>query len=241
MDCQDLMTPSHRKAAEPNGDAHVGVNADAGAPPAADTIDRMAESFLASVDLSRLSRIRYLGSHDVISPARTKYVDGFRHWVWRNAQRIHEAELHRHPRRILELGSGGCIFAAMCRQIGHEVIATDKDHSDTIFKGLANLLGVVPEPLKVEAFQPLATGRWGRFDLVAAYALCFNSTRGKAWGKDQWHFFFEDLRRNVLAEGGRIILKFNHEYELWSAIDEQQRDTCWKDLRVSGRTAELSS
>ncbi len=247
MNGPDLIRSSCRKAFDQGGfrPASVVTDADTRARPlAASAIDRMAANFLASVDLSRLGRIRYRGAHDVISPGRVKYVDGFRHWVWRNAQRIHEAGLDRGPSRILELGSGGCIFAAMCRRLGHEVVATDKDRADTIFRELSGLLGVTPELLKVEPLQPLPTRKWGRFDVVAAYALCFNSNGGDPtgrWGESQWRFFFDDLRRNVLAGSGRVVLKFNHEHELRPAVEGQVREKRWRNIEVRGRTVSLQT
>lgn len=241
MNRRDPIRPFPRKAVEPVRSGRSTAMADlvTETPAAADAIDRMAKSFLASVDLSRLGRIRYRGSHEVISPARNKYVDRFPHWVWRNAQRIHEAGLDRHPRRILELGSGGCIFAAMCQRLGHEMVATDKDHADAIFRELSDLLGIAPGLLKVEPFQPLSTNKWGRFDVVAAFALCFNTNCGRLWGQREWEFFFDDLRRNVLAENGRVILKFSHEHQLWPAIDGQFHGRFWRQIHVNGRTVRL--
>lgn len=53
----------------------------------------------------------------------------------------------------------------------------------------------------------------GRFDLVTAYRCQFNynPARKRLWTVDEWAFFFDDLRQNVLKPGGRFVLKLTRQ------------------------------
>lgn len=48
----------------------------------------------------------------------------------------------------------------------------------------------------------------GRFDVVTAYRAQFNRSNGRLWSIDEWSFFLDDLRDNVLKPGGRLVIKF---------------------------------
>ena len=208
--------------------------------------ERLAAEFLQSIDPSLLGRIRYHEGDKVVSPGRVKYVQRFYYWVRTNARRLEEAGLINGDRkRILELGSGSCLFAAMCRAIGHDIVATDKDRGDRIFTELSQLVGVEPGLLRVEPFRPLASGNWGRFDMLVAYSICFNQPAELPsgwWGGSEWSFFFRDVRQNVLAERGKVILKFNSEDELRPALNSQIACASqWHHLFQAGRTLVLQA
>ena len=208
--------------------------------------ERLAAEFLQSIDLSGLGRIKYREGDKVVSPGRVKYVQRFHYWVRTNARRLEDAGLIGGDRkRILELGSGSCLFAAMCRAVGHDIVATDKDRGDRIFTELSQLVGVEPGLLRVEPFRPLESGNWGHFDVLVAYSICFSQPAGLPsgwWGGSEWSFFFRDIRQNVLNERGKVILKFNSEDELRPALNSQIAcSSQWQKLLRTGRTLVLQA
>ncbi len=64
---------------------------------------------------------------------------------------------------------------------------------------------------RIKALQKLPSfGK--KFDLINAYAICFNNhDQPDLWGVDEWTFFLQDLKQNHLKENGRIVLALNPE------------------------------
>jgi hypothetical protein len=59
----------------------------------------------------------------------------------------------------------------------------------------------------------------GRFDLVTAYRCQFNynQAEGRLWNIDEWNFFLDDLRDNVLRPGARFAIKLTRQEDKGSA------------------------
>ena len=64
---------------------------------------------------------------------------------------------------------------------------------------------------RIEAFQPLPD-LGGPFDLITAYAICFNGHNSpQLWGPKEWDFWLNDVRTNHLTPTGTIYLELNPE------------------------------
>lgn len=122
--------------------------------------------------------------------------------------------------RILDLGAGPAHFPLVCTMLGHDVICTDIDVSDTgeykgkhIYDRLVDFFGLGRHTHRIEQFEALPD--FGpKFDLVTGFMVKFDTTHVDAegehyWDVDQWRFFLEDIAKNVLTESGRLYLKLN--------------------------------
>lgn len=120
--------------------------------------------------------------------------------------------LHRRPGlRILDLGTGVGHFLYVCRALGHETVGLDLDDS-ALFNELVDFLGLDRRVHAVRAFEPLPD-LGGRFDLVTAFATCFDWHEGRPWGPTEWDWFLADLARNQLRPGGRVFMALNRPYD----------------------------
>jgi hypothetical protein len=79
------------------------------------------------------------------------------------------------------------------------------------YSAMINLLGVDRRELFITRMVPMPDlGR--RFDLVTAFAICFNChATENLWGVLEWRFFLDDFMQHVLTENGRLFLNFNRE------------------------------
>lgn len=111
---------------------------------------------------------------------------------------------------VLDLGTGSGYFPFVCRNIGHETLSLDVP-AHPFYGEMVKLLGVTRMEYRIDKRQPLPLFQ-RRFDLVTAFAICFNGhdTDG-LWGTEEWDYFISDLRENVLQEQGRICLVLNRE------------------------------
>jgi hypothetical protein len=157
-----------------------------------------------------LAKIHKKYAHVDPYPGFSKYLDA-EHYIATALHHYSVAELNPFTRNsILDLGSGAGYFPFVCQNIGHEAMCLDV--SDNPFYGeMIDLLTLNRIEHRIEPFQ-LLPSLPHRFDVVTAFAICFNGHDTDAlWGSNEWSFFLSDLQKNVLTEGGRVCLVLNRE------------------------------
>jgi SAM-dependent methyltransferase len=152
-------------------------------------------------------RQRYAGS-DPTEDWR-KYLNLDR-WIGINIRRIRHIELDLARRkRILDLGCGAGYFLYVAQLLGHSGFGLDLDRIP-MFAEITSLLGVRRVIQRIQAFRPLPD-LGGKFDLITAFMICFNShRRPDLWGVAEWNFFLDDIAKH-LAPRGRVWLELNRE------------------------------
>jgi hypothetical protein len=140
---------------------------------------------------------------------KEKYLDA-ESWflrMWKQAKRLDLQRLP--PQRILDLGTGPGHFPYVCAALGHDAWGLDRPGT-AAYEALTAWMGVRVVPHKIRAQVPLPTFP-ARFDLVTAFRIGFNSKghqgRFILFDLDDWGFFLDDLRDNVLMPQGRVALK----------------------------------
>jgi SAM-dependent methyltransferase len=138
-----------------------------------------------------------------------KYLDLDR-WITINIRRIRDIELDLARRkRILDLGCGAGYFLYIAQLLGHTGFGLDLDRVP-MFAEITSLLRVRRVIQRIRAFHPFPD-LGGKFDLITAFMICFNShRRPNLWGVAEWNFFLDDIAKH-LAPRGRVWLELNRE------------------------------
>ena len=138
----------------------------------------------------------------------TKYHDKFEHSLIRNAERIFALGLDKSSGlRILDIGCGFGYFIYAAQQFGHHPIGLDQD--DPYFNEVTHLIGLRKVLHTIVPFEPLPEIPGGPFDLITAFATCFDRAGEKGqWGPKEWEFFLKDLTR-FMAPGCVLHIKLN--------------------------------
>ena len=111
---------------------------------------------------------------------------------------------------VLDLGCGAGYFLYCCKFLGHQVHGIDQPGYD-FYTDMFECLGLSRTSERIEAYTPLSPLQT-RFDVVTAHQICFNGHRtNRLWGVNEWQFLLDDLKANVLTDGGIIALEFNEE------------------------------
>ena len=168
------------------------------------------QSLLENVDRAKLNQIceKYHVPGEI--KAWPKYTN-YDHWLGRAVDHVRELRLDRDPKlSILDIGSGAGYFLFVLKQLGHRVFGLDLSEPE-FYSELFALLGLERVIWRIEPFEPLPdVGR--RFDLVTAFAICFNGHgSGKVWDRKGWDFFLNDLQSRYLNPGARVFLALNPE------------------------------
>jgi SAM-dependent methyltransferase len=165
---------------------------------------------LRNLDPADFERLRAKYGLAGKTKAWQKYVDEKR-WLRQAIEQAQELRLDRRPpSRILDLGSGAGYFLFVCKHLGHTGLGLDLDWPP-LYEETFRLLGLRRVIWRIEPFQPLPPLET-RFDLVTAFAICFNAHEtDQVWGPGEWEFFLDDLRKNVLNPGGEVQLSLNPE------------------------------
>ena len=137
-----------------------------------------------------------------------KYQDRFEHSLIRNAERVFTLGLHQGPpQRIFDIGCGFGYFMYAAEQFGHKTVGVDLP--DPYLKEVTDLLGLKKVLHRIEPFQPLPDLPGAPFDMVTAFATCFDSAGFDGqWGVKEWQYFMKDLKR-FMAPGCLVHFKFN--------------------------------
>jgi len=111
---------------------------------------------------------------------------------------------------VLDIGTGPGYFPFICSNFGHAARAMDvPNHS--FYNEMTDLLGVNRFEHSIQAFEPLPQLSQ-RFDLITAFAICFNCHASDAlWGVEEWGFFLSDIRKYMAEPKAILFLKFNRE------------------------------
>jgi SAM-dependent methyltransferase len=131
-------------------------------------------------------------------------------WIAINIRRVRDIELDLARRkRILDIGCGAGYFLYIAQLLGHRGVGLDLDRIP-MFAEITSLLGVRRVIQRIQAFRPLPD-LGGKFDLITAFMICFNShRRPNLWGVAEWNFFLDDIAKH-LAPRGRVWLELNRE------------------------------
>ncbi|HEY0790151.1 MAG TPA: class I SAM-dependent methyltransferase [Chthoniobacterales bacterium] len=168
------------------------------------------EALLKKIDLEGLDRIRAKYEVPGEKWAWPKYVNA-EHWLKKAVGQVRELHLDRATgKEILDLGSGAGYFLFTCQQLGHRGLGLDLPEP-VYFGEMVALLGVERVIWRINPYEPLPElGR--KFDLVTAFAICFNGHRSnQVWGPPEWEFFLRDLETRILKPGAEIFLALNPE------------------------------
>ena len=132
-------------------------------------------------------------------------------WIENAVLHVRSLRLDRGPKLgILDIGSGAGYFLFVLKHLGHEVFGLDLDEPQ-FYGEMFELLGLERVIWRIEAFQSLPSIA-RKFDLVTAFAVCFNGHGSdKVWGPKEWGFFLDDLDNRYLNPSGRIVLGLNPE------------------------------
>ncbi|MEQ8664785.1 MAG: class I SAM-dependent methyltransferase [Rhodospirillales bacterium] len=120
--------------------------------------------------------------------------------------------VHAGSRRILDLGAGAGFFSYYCSRNGHEVCSIDAADCPKVYDRSFEVLGLEKIHFSIAPGQPLLKLS-ARYDLVAAFQICFNGHGTQnLWGPDEWRYFLRHLGRDVLTSDGSVLLSFNYEF-----------------------------
>jgi hypothetical protein len=175
-------------------------------------IDRTVNSILKTIDMEQFQKFQVKYRDVDPAPGYSKYLD-IRYWLRDNLNYVYRLKLNRSTSlKILDLGTGCGYFPYLCQYFGHSVVTVDMDEIP-MYSEITGFLKLHRKIWKIKAFEKLPDFNT-RFDLITAFAICFNNhNRPGLWGVDEWSFFLIDLATNQLTESGRIFLKLNAERE----------------------------
>lgn len=172
---------------------------------------------LRALDPARLAavRARYLDARDGGGVGNSAKFADADYWLKVNVERAQDLGLDRRKGlRILDLGCGAGYFLYVCERLGHEAVGVDLDENP-LYREMTALLGVRRVVGRIEAFSPLPELP-GKFDLVTSHCICFQKTtplpgegQWREWQVEEWRFFLNTLRDEVLQPNGKILLDFN--------------------------------
>lgn len=127
--------------------------------------------------------------------------------AWKEATRL--GLDHSPPIDILDIGMGAGYFLYVCQRLGHRCVGLDRPGLFPFWQRLRQWLGisqVVEHTIKPYEKLPASLGK---FDLVTSFRAQFNYNldEKRLWNLDEWAYFLDDLRENVLEPEGRFALK----------------------------------
>jgi len=143
---------------------------------------------------------------------KLKYSD-LDHWLASSWKEVKRLGLDRSPPLdILDLGLGPGYLLFVCQQLGHRGVGLDVPGGSTFKQALRKLLGI-HRFVEIAVMPKTPLPALGRFDLVTAYRCQFNynPSERSLWDIDEWAFFLDDLRDNILKPRGRFVLKLTRQ------------------------------
>lgn len=168
------------------------------------------ENILQTIDSKRFDACRELYKDTAPYPGSSKYLD-VRKWMADKVVEAYRLKLNKAKNlSILDIGTGAGYFPYVCNYYGHDAMALDMN-IDPMYNALIELLNIDRLAYEISPYQKLPDfGK--KFDLVTAYAICFNNHgRDDLWTASEWRFFMEDLANNYLKENGKVLLVLNRE------------------------------
>jgi hypothetical protein len=182
----------------------------------ADRVEQLYEELIRTVDVERLAALRRKLRHSTFDVVEAcDYEVKLRIAIVKALL----AGLHeQRPQQILDIGSGGGYFVAVCRHLGHLAVGSEVPAA-TFSRDVQHTYDVLGEVLRcpcdlrlvIKAFEPMQLP--ARFDLINAHKICFNGfRRPNEWSVPEWRHFVNDARRH-LTENGRIQLELNENVD----------------------------
>lgn len=187
---------------------------------------RLAKYMIENCDLAAFDELKkkHCDPSQKTPNHKLKYLDLFR-WLGGRMNVALMMGLHKSmPLNILDIGTGAGHFPFIAKYFGHKVLTSDipdgtpegnlkngkvrdRQSGETFYADILSYFDLPREEFRVEPFVALPKFD-SRFDLVTSLNPSFNKyTDEKAlWGLEEWEFFLDDLRSNVLTEQGRIFL-----------------------------------
>jgi len=165
---------------------------------------------VAGIDQDAFFALRRGARARAATPADLKYFN-LDDWMREAVVRALRLDLRRaRDLRILDVGAGFGFFPYACEYLSHKVMCTDVP-GVPLYDEATAVLGLNRMHHAVERFEPLPDfGR--RFDLVTCFQVAFDLTNDDdEWDEEEWRFFVEDVRANVLAPGGRLYMELNYK------------------------------
>lgn len=159
--------------------------------------------FLDELDLSALEEIQQFAKDvkptNKFANYHTRLLKAWKQAIWLKLDEAPTTE-------ILDIGMGAGYFLYVCQRLGHRGIGIDRP-GFPVWEKVRKWLGVECINHTVKPFEPLPDA--GRFDLVTSFYAPFNylHREKRAWTLDEWTFFLDNLRDDVLRPGGRVALE----------------------------------
>lgn len=175
---------------------------------------RQAQRFQALLDNTNLDALAKKSREAAID--KSKYLDIAKH-TFQNLKKVRALGPHTmRPGGVLDIGAGAGFFCYAAKLCGHEAIAIQPfDRTTKPYQILLDLLGVAMSDQAIDEQQPIARSSpvTDRFDLITAFAIMFNrrgmGVDAEHWTAEDYQFFLDDLRANLLRPGGRVVLKLH--------------------------------
>jgi hypothetical protein len=162
---------------------------------------------VAAIDRERYRAIQKMQDGD----ASNKFCD-VPLWLRVNALAVERMGLlERPPCRVLDIGSGGGQFLAICKALGHTTMGIDIPNP--LYAALFDLYGIPRIEHAVKLGQPLPASV-GRHEAIVATGVVFDyhwsADRKKTrWTVAEWASFLEDLTRDHMTFPGLLYLHIN--------------------------------
>jgi SAM-dependent methyltransferase len=199
-------------------------------------------------DVANFLRARNLGSRadasidqlkfqEVIARHTSEGYDSYKYfdkrlWLRSKMMRAIELELDKsEPVSVLDLGCGAGYFLYCCKYLGHDVHGVDLPTYE-FYTDMIAFFGLPRTSFRIDRYKKLpALGK--RFDVITAHQICFNGHRtNSVWGVDEWNFFLNDLKENLLNHGGTVALEFNEEPSIGFYTEELRKFFESKSARI---------
>jgi cyclopropane fatty-acyl-phospholipid synthase-like methyltransferase len=118
--------------------------------------------------------------------------------IFQKLRAAHHLGLHDSPKKtILDIGTGAGWWPFICGLYGHDCVGIDLAGRVEYDAGYKFLGITVPEML-VYAGQPI--NFYGTYDIITSFRAFFPQ-RPQAWVKDEWKFFFNDIKQYLNNDG----------------------------------------
>ncbi len=198
---------------------------------------------LASIDLNEFKKYQKKFKDADPAPGASKYLD-ISYWMEKKLYDVYALGLHRSkPVNIFDIGTGFGYFPYLCNHFGHNTVALDLDETE-MYNEVVKFLNIDRRTMAITAYEKLPD-LGCKFDLITAFSICFNGHNNKGaslWGVDEWDFLLNDLVKNHMNEGGKMLWKLNLEAKTNRYYTENLlKYFLSKGATVNGRSVYFSS